>query len=87
MDKRAREGSLTDVHCMEPVVEPVTTIERLDKLPNNSDQNWLKDPGLRRLNLGIVFLFFSSAGTGYNGSVINGLQVLPECEDPPKMLT
>ncbi|KAJ5918807.1 hypothetical protein N7454_009951 [Penicillium verhagenii] len=42
------------------------------------NRSWLKDPGLRKLNLGIVFMFASSAGTGYNGSLINGLLVLPE---------
>lgn len=43
-------------------------------------RSWLKDPGLRKLNLGIAFMFASSAGTGYNGSLMNGLLVLPECQ-------
>ncbi|KAJ5648462.1 hypothetical protein N7490_004834 [Penicillium lividum] len=47
-------------------------------LPKDDDRSWLRDPGLRKLNLGIAFMFASSAGTGYNGSLMNGLLVLPE---------
>lgn len=67
---------------MESAVDPETPIESLKKLPNNTNRNWVKDPGLRRLNLGLIFMFFSSAGTGYNGSLVNGLLVLPECKIP-----
>ncbi|CAI7677344.1 unnamed protein product [Penicillium manginii] len=63
---------------MEPIKEPESPIEALKVLPNNVHQNWLKDRGLRKLNTGIAFMFASSAGTGYNGSLINGLLVLPE---------
>ncbi|OQD77576.1 hypothetical protein PENDEC_c002G04081 [Penicillium decumbens] len=58
--------------------EPDTPVEALKVLPNNTNKNWLKDRGLRKLNLGIAFMFASSAGTGYNGSLINGLLVLPQ---------
>lgn len=64
----------------EPTKQPETPIEALKVLPNNTHQNWLKDRGLRKLNTGIAFMFASSAGTGYNGSLINGLLVLPECK-------
>ncbi|KAJ5760975.1 hypothetical protein N7520_008131 [Penicillium odoratum] len=47
-------------------------------LPKDDDRSWLRDPGLRKLNLGIAFMFASSAGTGYNGSLMNGLLVLPK---------
>lgn len=56
-----------------------TPVEASKVLPNNTHRNWLRDRGLRKLNLGIAFMFSSSAGTGYNGSLINGLLVLPEC--------
>lgn len=65
---------------MEPTKESESPIEALKVLPNNTHQNWLKDRGLRKLNTGIALMFASSAGTGYNGSLINGLLVLPECK-------
>ena len=60
--------------------EPDMPIEALKVLPNRANNNWLRDRGLRKLNAGIGFMFASSAGTGYNGSLINGLLVLPECK-------
>ncbi|KAJ5212079.1 uncharacterized protein N7498_003725 [Penicillium cinerascens] len=63
---------------MDQASEPNTPVEALKMLPNNTHKNWIKDRGLRKLNLGIAFMFTSSAGTGYNGSLINGLLVLPE---------
>lgn len=60
-------------------MNPNAPVEALKILPNKTHQNWLKDRGLRKLNLGIAFMFASSAGTGYNGSLMNGLLVLPEC--------
>jgi hypothetical protein len=54
--------------------------EELKDVSKTEKRGWLRDPGLRKLNLGIVFMFASSAGTGYNGSLINGLLVLPECK-------
>lgn len=65
---------------MDQASEPNTPVEALKMLPNNTHKNWMKDRGLRKLNLGIAFMFASSAGTGYNGSLINGLLVLPECK-------
>ncbi|KAJ6163005.1 hypothetical protein N7497_002984 [Penicillium chrysogenum] len=47
-------------------------------LQNNTNSNWMKDPGLRRLNLGIGFMLSASATAGYCASMINGLLVLPE---------
>lgn len=60
-------------------MNPSPQVEELKVVSNQTNQNWLKDPGLRKLNLGILCLFMSSAGTGYNGSLMNGLLVLPEC--------
>lgn len=64
---------------MAPSMNPHAPVEALKILPNRTHQNWLKDRGLRKLNLGIAFIFASSAGTGYSGSLMNGLLVLPEC--------
>lgn len=64
---------------MDSPIDPDTPIEALKVLPNNTHKTWFKDKGLRRLNIGIACLFSSSAGTGYNGSLINGLLVLPAC--------
>ncbi|CAG8257326.1 unnamed protein product [Penicillium nalgiovense] len=47
-------------------------------LQNNTNGNWMKDPGMRRLNLGIGFMLSASATAGYCASMINGLLVLPE---------
>ncbi|KAJ5174380.1 uncharacterized protein N7482_000257 [Penicillium canariense] len=58
--------------------DSTTPVEALKILPNNTHPKWIKDRGLRKLNLGIAFMFASSAGTGYNGSLFNGLLVLPE---------
>lgn len=69
---------------MDQATEPDTPVEALKELPNNTNKSWMKDRGLRKLNLGIAFMFASSAGTGYNGSLINGLLVLPECKRVPK---
>ncbi|KAJ5781577.1 uncharacterized protein N7518_010060 [Penicillium psychrosexuale] len=47
-------------------------------LHNNTNSSWMKDPGLRKLNLGIGFMLSASATAGYCASMINGLLVLPE---------
>ncbi|EKV07410.1 hypothetical protein PDIG_72710 [Penicillium digitatum PHI26] len=47
-------------------------------LQNNTNSSWMKDPGLRKLNLGIGFMLSASATAGYCASMINGLLVLPE---------
>lgn len=49
-------------------------------LQNNTNVNWVKDPGLRKLNLGIGLMLSASATAGYCASMINGLLVLPECK-------
>jgi hypothetical protein len=52
-------------------------------LQNNTNKNWIKDRGLRKLNLGIGFMLSASATSGYCASMINGLLVLPECTMQP----
>ncbi|KAJ5823369.1 Major facilitator superfamily domain general substrate transporter [Penicillium robsamsonii] len=47
-------------------------------LQNNTNSSWMKDPGLRKLNLGIGLMLSASATAGYCASMINGLLVLPE---------
>ncbi|KAL2818715.1 general substrate transporter [Aspergillus cavernicola] len=46
-------------------------------LPNRTNDRWIKDPGLRRLNVGIALMFTSAAANGYDGSLMNGLLTLP----------
>ncbi|KAF7178039.1 hypothetical protein CNMCM7691_006697 [Aspergillus felis] len=46
-------------------------------LANNTHDQWIKDPGLRRLNLGVGLMFTSAAANGYDGSLMNGLLALP----------
>jgi hypothetical protein len=48
-------------------------------LPNNTHDQWIKDAGLRRLNLGVGLMFTSAAANGYDGSLMNGLLALPLC--------
>ncbi|KAJ5808278.1 hypothetical protein N7474_009547 [Penicillium riverlandense] len=55
-------------------------METYKRLSNNTHRNWVRDKGLRKLNLGIMFMLSSSAGTGFTSSLINGLLVLPEFE-------
>jgi hypothetical protein len=54
--------------------------ENLETLPNNTNQNWFKDKGLRKLNLGIFFMYSTASSAGYIGNLVNSLLVLPECE-------
>ncbi|KAI3181571.1 hypothetical protein DTO046C5_992 [Penicillium roqueforti] len=56
--------------------EPPMEIFKL--LPNNTNPNWIKDRGLRKLNLAIVFMFSSASSAGYTASLVNSLFVLPE---------
>lgn len=58
--------------------EPPMEIFKL--LPNNTNPNWIKDRGLRKLNLAIVFMFSSASSAGYTASLVNSLFVLPECK-------
>ncbi|KAK5685485.1 hypothetical protein LTS10_003564 [Elasticomyces elasticus] len=46
-------------------------------LRNNVNASWTRDPGLRRLNIGIATMFASAAANGYDGSLINGLLAIP----------
>jgi hypothetical protein len=48
-------------------------------LPNNTNTRWIKDKGLRRLNLGVGLMFASAAANGFDGSLMNGLLALPMC--------
>lgn len=48
-------------------------------IPNNTHNQWIKDAGLRRLNLGVGLMFMSAAANGYDGSLMNGLLALPLC--------
>lgn len=50
-----------------------------NSLPNNTHDQWIKDAGLRRLNLGVGLMFTSAAANGYDGSLMNGLLALPLC--------
>ncbi|KAK9357454.1 general substrate transporter [Lipomyces starkeyi] len=47
-------------------------------LRNNTNKRWVKDKGLRRLNIGIGFMFSSAAANGFDGSLMNGLLALPQ---------
>ncbi|KAK9371410.1 general substrate transporter [Lipomyces kononenkoae] len=47
-------------------------------LPNNTNKSWIKDKGLRRLNIGIGMMFASAAANGFDGSLMNGLLALPK---------
>ncbi|KAJ5239465.1 hypothetical protein N7468_004084 [Penicillium chermesinum] len=58
MGKRTCDSSLTD-STMVQTVDPDSPIEVLKALPNNSQKNWLKDPGLRRLNLAVSVIIAS----------------------------
>jgi len=49
-------------------------------LNNNTNSTWWKDAGLRRLNLGILFMFGSAAANGFDGSLMNGLLAIPACK-------
>lgn len=48
--------------------------------PNNVRSTWIKDPGLRRLNFGVGLMFCSAAANGFDGSLMNGLLALPQCQ-------
>ncbi|KAI7505100.1 general substrate transporter [Hortaea werneckii] len=46
-------------------------------LPNNVNPSWIRDKGLRSVNMSICAMFASAAANGYDGSLINGLLALP----------
>jgi hypothetical protein len=39
--------------------------------------SWWKDPGLRKLYLMLPVVIFSSSYQGFDGMIMNGLQLLP----------
>jgi sugar porter (SP) family MFS transporter len=49
-------------------------------LKNNVHSQWIHDPGLRKLNIGIGLMFASAAANGYDGSLMNGLLAIPKCK-------
>ncbi|KAJ5499835.1 Major facilitator superfamily domain general substrate transporter [Penicillium expansum] len=53
-------------------------MEAFKLLPNNTNPNWIKDRGLRKLNMGIVFMFSTASSAGYIGNLVNSLLVLPQ---------
>ncbi|CAG8338905.1 unnamed protein product [Penicillium salamii] len=61
---------------MEAPIEP--SMAELRALPNNTNSNWIKDKGLRKLNLGILFMYSTASSAGYIGNLVNSLLVLPE---------
>ena len=46
-------------------------------LQNNCHPKWWLDPGLRRLNIGILLVFASATANGFDGSLMNGLLAIP----------
>lgn len=60
-------------------MEKEPPMEAFRLLPNNTNSNWIKDRGLRELNMGIVFMFSTASSAGYIGNLVNSLLVLPEC--------
>lgn len=63
---------------------PVTSINIASKgdhvyrcLPNNCHAKWYKDPGLRRLYLGIGLTYASATANGFDASLMNGLLAIP----------
>ncbi|KAJ5398996.1 hypothetical protein N7465_009485 [Penicillium sp. CMV-2018d] len=59
-------------------MEKEPPMEAFRLLPNNTNPNWIKDRGLRKLNMGIVFMFSTASSAGYIGNLVNSLLVLPE---------
>ncbi|KAE9400803.1 hypothetical protein BT96DRAFT_919261 [Gymnopus androsaceus JB14] len=45
---------------------------------NNTHSNWWMDPGLRKNTGWIVLLYFGSFAVGYDGSLMSGLQAMPQ---------
>jgi hypothetical protein len=48
---------------------------------SNKKGPWYKDPGLRSLNFGLVFLLCGDVAHGYDGSLINNLQQLHKWQE------
>jgi len=49
--------------------------------PKLPEVTWWRDPGLRKLYSYCIIVCFASATTGYDGSMLNGLQILPVWQD------
>ncbi|KAF4970355.1 hypothetical protein FSARC_2611 [Fusarium sarcochroum] len=62
-----------------PRVNPGNEVYKRYK--NNTNEKWTQDPGLRKLNLGIAFMFSSAASNGYDGSLMNGLLTIQQWSD------
>ncbi|KEP46292.1 sugar transporter [Rhizoctonia solani 123E] len=45
---------------------------------NNAHPNWWQDAGLRKLHFWIAVIYLSITTFGYDGSLLNGLQTLPQ---------
>ena len=45
-------------------------------LSNNCHRFWWRDPGLRKLNLGILLIYASATANGFDSSLVNGLLAL-----------
>lgn len=54
--------------------------EGYKKYHNHTNEKWTQDPGLRKLNMGIGFMFASAAANGYDGSLMNGLLTIQQCK-------
>ncbi|KAF5376384.1 hypothetical protein D9757_008658 [Collybiopsis confluens] len=52
--------------------------DRTTHWKNNTNRNWWNDPGLRKITAWIVLLYCGSFTIGYDGSLLNGLQALPQ---------
>ncbi|KAL6249767.1 hypothetical protein RBB50_003622 [Rhinocladiella similis] len=65
-------------------VHPVHQVKReiaVAEAPELRRVIWYKDAGLRKLYALVIALFFASATTGYDGSMLNGLQILDVWQD------
>ncbi|KAF2724480.1 aflYb/ hxtA/ putative hexose transporter [Polychaeton citri CBS 116435] len=52
--------------------------EAFKALPNNTHPKWWRDPGLRRLNIGILLIFASATANGFDAALMNGLLAIPQ---------
>jgi hypothetical protein len=47
----------------------------------NLDKPWWRTPHLLKLNALLMVPFFSSYVSGYDGSMVNGIQTLPQWQE------
>ncbi|KAF2454452.1 hexose transporter protein [Lineolata rhizophorae] len=52
-----------------------------DQAPQLERVNWMRDPGLRRLYAWAFVLWIASWTTGYDGSMLNNMRIIPKWED------